>query len=76
MSDRRKPFSALTLGAQVFSRRTALGLSQAALAERIGVSPLVVLRYEHGRNLPRADRLRALALALNVSADELLGIGR
>ena len=40
--------------------RTRLGLSQAALEKALGMSPLQVLRYEHGRAV--VPRVVVLAL--------------
>ena len=42
----------------------ALGLSQTALAERVGVSFQQVQKYESGRNRISASRLHGLAQAL------------
>lgn len=76
MASRRKSRFPAELGEKIFSARTAAGLSQVALAHAAGCSPLSILDYEHGRAVPRADTLKALALALRTSADALLGIGK
>ena len=40
----------VAVGERIAARRAALGLSQTALAERIGVSCQQVQKYEGGRN--------------------------
>lgn len=50
----------------------AAGLSQAALAEKVGVTPNYVGILERGEKLPTLDTLVALAKALGVNAGELL----
>lgn len=52
--------------------RKQRGLTQAVLAERIGVHPSQLRRYEAGGSQPSLDVLRKTAIALNVSADVLL----
>ena len=52
--------------------RKERGLTQPALAERIGVHASQLRRYEAGTNQPTLDVLRHLATALSVSADLLL----
>lgn len=54
------------VGERIAARRTALGLSQTALAERIGVSCQQVQKYEGGRNRISAARLHSLAVALGL----------
>lgn len=48
------------------------GLTQPQLAEKIGVHVAQVRRYEAGTSQPTLDVIRNMALALGVSADELL----
>jgi transcriptional regulator with XRE-family HTH domain len=63
------------LGNFIRERRQELGLTQEQLAERIGdtVRQAEVSRLENDRiSLPRRDRLRAIANALEVSVGELL----
>ncbi|MBQ7880341.1 MAG: helix-turn-helix transcriptional regulator [Clostridia bacterium] len=49
-------------------------LSQTELAKKIGLKPSQVCEWLKGKSKPAYDSLKALALALNVSADVLLGI--
>lgn len=52
--------------------RKAAGLSQAALAEAVGVNECTIVRWEKRRSKPNAKYLPALCAALNVPLDELL----
>jgi transcriptional regulator with XRE-family HTH domain len=54
------------------SLREVAGLSQRALAQRLGVDQSNITFWEHWDKPPRGDVLPALAQALNVSIDELL----
>jgi transcriptional regulator with XRE-family HTH domain len=47
-------------------------MTQQQLAERIGVHVAQIRRYEAGTSQPTLDVVRSLAVALGVSADELL----
>ena len=60
-------------GKVIAERRKALQLTQAELAEEIGVSPQAVSRWESGKNLPDLDKLPDIAEALKVSVRRLLG---
>ena len=52
----------------------AASLTQAELAKKSGAPASVICRALSGENVPTSGMLRALALALNVSADYLLGL--
>jgi transcriptional regulator with XRE-family HTH domain len=54
-----------------FLRRKA-GLSQAALAAAVGVTPMSVSNYEAGRNGPSTRTMVAIAETLGVTVDDLL----
>lgn len=54
-------------------RRTALGWTQATLAEAAGVSTELVSRIERARCLPSLTTLVAFARALSTRPDDLLG---
>lgn len=49
-------------------------LTQTELAKKIGLKPSQVCEWLKGKSKPSYDSLKALALALDVSADVLLGI--
>lgn len=55
------------VGERIARRRTALGVSQMLLAERIGVSFQQVQKYEGGKNRVSASRLYQVAAALGTS---------
>ncbi|GLS56443.1 hypothetical protein GCM10007886_46280 [Methylobacterium gregans] len=50
--------------------RTALGWSQADLAERAGVQRLVVVRYENGTQVPHPRTMGCLVAALRAGGVE------
>ena len=52
--------------------RKEKGLTQPQFAEKIGVHVAQVRRYEAGTSQPTLDVIRAIAVALGISADELL----
>ena len=52
--------------------REKANMTQAQLAQKVGVSQKAVAKWEVGRSLPRADKLVCLANALDSSVDELL----
>ena len=54
--------------------RQQAGLTQSALAERLGVSDRAVSRWENGDALPDVALLPPLAMLLGVSVDALLGV--
>lgn len=59
-------------GARLKALREKRGLSQAELADMAGVFKGQLLRYEHGRSSPTAEKIVALARVLRVSTDALL----
>ncbi len=62
-----------TFGERLAKARQEAGLTQAQLAERIGVSQRVVTYWEREPVALRAEQLAQVADALSVSADSLLG---
>ncbi len=62
------------VGTIIRTRRDALGLEQSDLADRIGSTSTQISRWENGRQEPTASSCRALARALGLSTDELLGL--
>ncbi|NOK09822.1 helix-turn-helix domain-containing protein [Corallococcus exercitus] len=61
-------------GAAARAARLRLGLTQADVADRVGIAMEVYSRMERGKMLPRAQNLRRLCDVLSVSADTLLGV--
>lgn len=66
--ERRKLF-----GAKVRIMRRLLGLTQTALAKKLGVTTQAVAAYEAGKREPPFKNLIGLSRALNVSVDWLIG---
>lgn len=62
-----------TIGATARAAREQLGLTQAQVAERVGLVPLVYSRLERGKMLPSVPTLLRICEALDISADEALG---
>ena len=52
--------------------RKEKGLTQAALAEQLGVSDRAVSKWETGRSIPDADNMLELSRILGITVDELL----
>ena len=60
------------IGNLIAQCRKEKGLTQAALAERLGVSDRAVSKWETGRSLPDADNLLELSGILGITVDEIL----
>ena len=63
---------ATTFGDRLSGAREAAGMSQAALARRLGVKPTTLRSWEEDRAEPRANRVQMLSGLLNVSLVWLL----
>ena len=63
------------LGDAAREARQAAGLTQADVAERIGVATEVYGRLERGLLMPSVPTLRRLCVALRLQADVLLALG-
>ena len=64
----------MLLGEKIRELRMRQGLSQEALAARLGVSRQAVSKWEKNLSYPDTENLLALAALLGVSSDELAGI--
>lgn len=62
------------VAAIIRARRNALGLEAADLAARIGTTATQISRWENRRQEPAASSIIAIARALGLSTDELLGL--
>lgn len=60
------------LGRNLSARRKALGLTQAAVAERLGVDTETLSRFERGKHVPSLLTLERLAHLLGSTCGELL----
>lgn len=61
-------------GVRLRELREAAGVSQTALAAEIGVSPRMMAYYEGPKSHPPSDLLPAMAAALGVTVETLLGV--
>ena len=68
MNDRDKQWQ---MGYKIASRRSALGLSQEALAEAVGISRVSIVRIENGDQLPKVETVVGICEALHVTPNEL-----
>ena len=64
-----------TMGERIKHHRKRLGMTQEQLAERLGVSPQAVSKWENNLSCPDISILPELATVLGISLDELLGKG-
>jgi transcriptional regulator with XRE-family HTH domain len=71
---RRKVQAGSAFGDRLAELRAEQGITQIQLAERIGSSERAVPRYETVTEFPPTPVVVALARALKVSADDLLGL--
>ena len=62
----------MKLSEKIYACRRRAGLSQEALADRLGVSRQSVSKWETGESTPDIAKLPALAAAFGVSVDWLL----
>lgn len=61
------------IGIRISALRKRAGLSQAALAEKLGVSAQAVSKWESGKNLPDIDLFRELAWFFDMTIDSIVG---
>lgn len=71
-----EPFSPVqeSFGQRVARLRKERGYTQVELAEKIGIIQALISDYERDKLRPYGDMVARFALALDVTADELLGI--
>ena|SRR3569833_32354 len=62
-----------SFGARLRKIREDRGLSQSELARQAGMQPSAIAHFEADRRKPSFDNAKALAQALEISADYLLG---
>ena len=61
------------VGARIKARRKQMGLTQAEVAQKLGIASQSVTNYESGKTDPSIRNLISLAAVLGVSTDYLLG---
>lgn len=62
----------MTLGQAIRDNRKRLNMSQAELADRIGVSQKVISKYEKGSCRPPIDTVAAMAHVFGLAIDDLV----
>ncbi|NLP27155.1 MAG: helix-turn-helix domain-containing protein [Clostridiales bacterium] len=65
-----------TIGSRVRDLRDSQGLTQEALAAKLGVARATLASWETGRRSPDAETLKKLASVLQTTTDYLLGASR
>ena len=63
----------MTIGERIKQARKAKGLKQKELAEKIGMTPQSICRYEADGRRPKADAMLKIAEVLGVRISDLLG---
>lgn len=64
----------MTLGKRILYYRKRAGMTQDQLAERMGISPQAVSKWEHDLSCPDVTALPRLAEIFGITTDELLGL--
>ena len=67
--------STTTFMQRMIDKRKERDLSQSELARKAGLQPSAIAHFEAGRRKPSFANIRTLAIALNTTADFLLGSG-
>lgn len=62
----------MTTASKIKSLRRQLGISQAELARRSGLSEISIRKYERSERNPKFETLSKIALALNIPISDLL----
>ena len=65
-----------TMGKRIMTLRKAAGMTQEQLAEKLGISPQAVSKWENDISCPDISTVPIIASIFNVSCDELLGIAK
>lgn len=66
--------AASTMGKRICRSRKRLGLTQDQLAEKLGVSPQAVSKWENDQSCPDVSLLPKLAEIFGITTDQLLGV--
>lgn len=66
-------FDKRAIGERIKEYRVARGLTQSDLANKANITRIALGNYERGQRIPTIDIFARIAMALNVSIDELIG---
>ena len=61
------------LAERIYESRKGMGITQEALAEKLGITPQSVSRWENGQSRPDVDMLPRLAAFFGITVDALFG---
>ena len=61
------------LSSQIYSLRKRMGITQDVIAEKLGITPQSISRWENGQSRPDVDMLPKIAAFFHVSVDALFG---
>lgn len=63
----------MTFGEKLRTLREERGFKQYGLAQKVGIPPCLLSRYENDLTQPTLEQIKKLCKALKVSSTELLG---
>ena len=66
----------MTTGQQIKAARQKAGMTQAQLAEKLGIPYQSIGQWERDARNPKLDTLKRIADALNITIQELIGVPR
>ena len=64
----------MTIGEKIRYLRVRTGITQGKLAEKTGIHPVSIRKYETNKMQPQQPQIERIAEALNISATALLGV--
>ncbi|MFV0616857.1 helix-turn-helix domain-containing protein [Megasphaera sp. WILCCON 0056] len=73
LAEEQTGFDKKATGERIKEYRVARGLTQHDLANRANITRIALGNYERGQRIPTIDIFARIAMALNVSIDELMG---
>lgn len=62
----------MNIGEKIKDYRKKSGLSQKELGQKLNVSQQHIAQYESGKRIPKLDTIQKIAVALNISVNDLL----
>lgn len=74
MADNQSQELKNNIGSNIAKCRKAIGLTRAALAEKVGLTLAAIGQYERGDRTPTVEHLCKIADTLNVTVNDLVGV--